>query len=242
MPYFPMLDQLNTEWAALDETSDIQSWANAPALAGCRTLNDVLVAISQSPDPVLAELISRAQDGDQLARRTVLQTMLGKLVRMASSGKARTHEDSFCDLVTALWARVATYPLASRPVRIAANLSLDALHQVHADWRRETREVPFDMDRLPIWDAEAAPAREPLWPSRKDSRDASTASIVQVAAVGEWMPPEWLAIVEAVYGERELTGAEAAGEFGCLPSSLRSRCRRAVTVLRDHRAELVGVA
>ena len=77
---------------------------------------------ARDPDPVLGRSAWPSPwTATSLAGRVVLQTMLGKVVRLAQA-----HPDvAVDDFVSALWCRIRTYPLTRRPRRIAANLALD---------------------------------------------------------------------------------------------------------------------
>ena len=61
--------------------------------------------------------------GDQLAGRVVLQAVIGRMVRMAQ----RDPRAGIDDYLAQLWCAISSYPLQRRPVRIAANLSMDTL-------------------------------------------------------------------------------------------------------------------
>jgi hypothetical protein len=154
--------QLNREWTEL--VTAPASWAapgrwasTCPALIGVRTLDEVLALIAGADAPtrdaVLLALVGRAQAGDALAGRTVLQTMLGKAVRVAGTVAGRDdvrgdREEALARAVAALWQAIATYPVARRPARVAANLALDTVaiaqrgHTGSSHFRRSWREVP----------------------------------------------------------------------------------------------------
>jgi hypothetical protein len=154
--------QLNREWAQLvagpTSCAAPGRWASTcPALIGVRTLDEVLALIAGADAPtrdaVLLALVRRAQAGDALAGRTVLQTMLGKAVRVAGTVAGRDdvrgdREEALARAVAALWQAIATYPVARRPARVAANLALDTVaiaHRGHtgsSHFRRSWREVP----------------------------------------------------------------------------------------------------
>jgi len=61
----------------------------------------------------------------------VLQTLIGRMVRMAQRDPRSTIED----YVAALWCMINSYPRSRRPVRIAANLSTDTLKAVWEEHR-----------------------------------------------------------------------------------------------------------
>ena len=90
-----------------------------------------VVAVQLTSDAGLRALLTEASTGNQLAARVVLQAMLGRMVRMA----LRDPKASIDDYLSALWCQIQTYPLASRPDRIAANLSMDTFKSLRNDQR-----------------------------------------------------------------------------------------------------------
>jgi hypothetical protein len=121
------------------------------------TLDGVLALVAQAfpptGDAVLLALVERAQAGDALAGRTVLQAMLGKAVRVAGTVARRDdvrgdREEALARAVAALWQAIATYPVARRPTRVSANLALDTValaqrgHTGSSHFRLSYREVP----------------------------------------------------------------------------------------------------
>lgn len=133
--------RLNAEWRALCDTpataAAVAGWSHdRPALAGLHTLSGVLRQAKRAKladrDAVLLALLELNRDGDQLAGRVVLQAMLPKAVRLTRSVVRRPdvlgdQEEAHARAVAALWQAIATYPLAARPGRVAANLALDTL-------------------------------------------------------------------------------------------------------------------
>ncbi len=131
-----IVEALNLEWQGLDGDfrGDAELWAaRHQVLTGCRTLADVLAVVQRDADAGLHALLAEVASADQLAGRVVLQSLLGRMVRMA----ARDPRAGVDDYVAALWCQIRTYPLGSRPSSIAANLALDTLKAV----RRERRWV-----------------------------------------------------------------------------------------------------
>ncbi|HEX8508760.1 MAG TPA: hypothetical protein VF635_04595, partial [Propionibacteriaceae bacterium] len=82
-----VVDALNAEWNALTEGNRdaVQGWAaRQPALAACGDLSDVLRAAPLNLDGVLSALLAEQLEGpEDLASRTVLQIMLGRVVLLA---------------------------------------------------------------------------------------------------------------------------------------------------------------
>ena len=126
---FGIVGALDQEWGELVgmHPEAVMAWAvRHPVLAPYRSLDDVLVAAKQSPDAVLAALLAEVAAGDRLAGRVVLQALVGRIARMAQ----RDPRSGIDDYLAALWQVIDNYPLRRRPVRIAANLSMDALQAV----------------------------------------------------------------------------------------------------------------
>lgn len=132
--------------------STMRKWAKShPALSGFTSLPELLDEIDSAgvrrTDDLLSALIQLAQAGQQLAGQTVLQAMLPKLSRLAStatmdSNDANTFEERRQIGVTVFWDLLATFPAERRRQRVAANLALDTLHKLTAITRRSLSEVP----------------------------------------------------------------------------------------------------
>jgi hypothetical protein len=154
--------QLNLEWAGLafspSSAAAAERWGRScPVLAGASSPEDLRARVAgpdvAARDAVLLALLELAQAGDVLAGRTVLQAMLGKAVRVAASAARRAEfggdqQEALSCAVAALWQVIATYPVAGRPSRVAANLALDTLalvqrgHTGSSLRRRAVPEVP----------------------------------------------------------------------------------------------------
>lgn len=233
----PVLRRMDAEWAALqeDETAagDCRRWSRASAaLHGCGSPDDVLGRVAAAPDAVLGHLLAEAADGDRLAGRVVLQALLPKVVRMASVDRVAEVDD----YVAAMCCAVAAYPLARRPVSVAANLALDTLKAV----RRE-RHAGVDVATPPevvVLAADRRPASVVGWSSA-----TSGATVTQVlirARHHRLVDAPTGDLLHTVYAEG-LSGESAARRHGLTPAAVRLRCSRAVKVLARH-AELLGAA
>ncbi len=149
-----LIGQLNIEWdqlrAADSSAAMVTGWAaRHAALAHCAMLDDVEDAVTGDADAVLLALLHETHNGDQLAGRTVVQLMLGKAVRIAGShaGRAPLHDLEAC-AVTALWDVIATYPVARRPEKVAANIAMDTLNRVVAEFAHDRHEQAVSPDLL----------------------------------------------------------------------------------------------
>lgn len=222
-----IITALQEEWLTLVTTTQdhVADWAShCPALTDVTTLDDVLSAIRRDPDTVLAFLIAEHQAGDHLAGRTVLHTMLPKVMTQARVGRRRGAENAMDDLVTQMWIQIDRYPLERRPRSIAANLGLDTLKYATTLWTHAERQEATDPTRLNV-----------MLDGQTEDDDSITArEIIALAADRGLVTPRTAAILRAVYVEG-LTGAETAEVFGCSTDSIRFHCSKAV---RRHLAPL----
>ncbi|HJV15744.1 MAG TPA: hypothetical protein VJ625_17795, partial [Propionibacteriaceae bacterium] len=129
-----LVEALDQEWRELvhNHPTVVARWAERHSvLAPCQSLDDILSVVKLYSDPLLAALLTEASRGDRLAGRVVLQVLIGRMVRMAQ----RDPRSSVDDYLAALWCVINSYPFSRRPVRIAANLSLDTLKAVSSEHR-----------------------------------------------------------------------------------------------------------
>ncbi len=233
-----LVDALNTEWRELAgcHRELIEGWAERePVLSGCRSAGDILARIPQHPDQILRLLITLDHDGVEPAGRIVLQTMLGKMVRMAW----RDPHAQIDDYISQLWFRIRSYPLVERPRRIAANLALDTLKAVQAEPGRLTRP-----DRVAgLLDG---PDSTPSPPSRTERPQAPAAELsatrVLRAACDLGLIDECTRrILLAVYAGG-WSGKEVAEHLQISHAALRFRCSRAVRTLARESVQLAAAA
>ncbi len=143
-----VLGALNTEWAelALRPATDLGSHRDLQVFD---TLGDVLAAIAISTphgaDRVLRALIHTHHTGNALAGRALLQTMLGKVARLAHTAHARRLDDPTGVALEAMWHAIATYPV-HRPGSVAGNLSLDALNHIPAATARPVALTDINLE------------------------------------------------------------------------------------------------
>jgi DNA-directed RNA polymerase specialized sigma24 family protein len=214
-----VVDALNREWAVTVTAASTEFCASVEA-ARC------------GDDAALHALVAAACSGDRLAGRAVLQSQLGRLVRLARRDPRATVDD----YVSAFWCVLARYPLARRPVRIAANLALDTLKLVHADRRwmgRSPASVqPVGDDLEPLLDRLRVPPEEP---------EPGAADLIRAGQQLRLLDAPTSRLLHAVYVDG-LDGREAAARCATTPGSLRVRCSRAVHRLAAHAAELAEAA
>lgn len=231
-----LVHHLNDEWARLSPTARPDEWlSECPALADAATVDQVLVEIRRAPDAILGFLLGRVRNGDALAARTVLQTMLGKLVRMSFGGVAAGVPNALDDLVTHMYLQIANYPLQARPRGIAANLALDTLKAAQRDWRRANEVAMSAADLSEVLDER----QTVILPGA----EAPTAErLINAAHDLGLITSTTREILTAVYGREGLPGAVAARRFSCSPAAIRSRCLYAIQAMAPHRQALAEAA
>lgn len=229
---------LNREWQELVEgrPPEPARWAERhEGLPGCADLDALVHRASRGDDEVLRALVAEHHGGSPLAGRTVLQAMLGRLVRMAGRDPASGVDE----YVGALWCVLTGYPLGRRPVRIAANLGLDTLKAVHRERRWGPAGAP------PVWlPGEAwGPLVEPgvhratLDHSAELGR-VTASGLIEAGRRLRLVDPATSRLLEHVYVDG-LSGREAAARSRTTPGSLRVRCSRAVRRLAEHAPALL---
>ena len=229
---------LNTEWASIrDDAGEVEDWAaRHSALRGCGDLGAVLAAVPLDPDPVLAALLRESADGSLLAARTVLQTMLGKVVLMAGGDPATgTHA-----YVVAMWERIRTYPIDRRPTHIAGNLALDARKLARREGCRDRRATP--------WPPGASFAELVDRQRARDEIDhgcevalLTAGDIIRAALELELIDADAGALLGTVYADG-VSSSEAGRRLLISPQLVRKRCSSVVRRLAEHATELASFA
>jgi hypothetical protein len=235
---FHIVDALNAEWDVLASNSMemAAAWAaKYEVLAPCRSLGDVLLAIRNEPDAALGALLTEVSRDDELAGRTVLQAMLGKLVRMAQADEY----SGIDDYVAVMWCQIRTYPLAARPRKIAANLVLDTLKQVTNERRmllHPTVRLWPPSEQLDIAH-EAALQRDSLDHQRRMA-DLTVKELLNSAGQLGLLDGRSEELLKSVYADG-LSSQATAHLLRISAGSVRVRCSRAVKMLARHRRQLL---
>ncbi len=239
---FRVVRALNAEWEQLTirHAQSVRRWVHIhEALSGSLDLDDVLLAARQDGDAVLGALLEEDHAGDDLAGRTVLQAMLGKVVLLA----LRDRSAEVDDYVAAMWCRIRTYPLQNRPLKIAANLALDTLKAVKVERQWATRAVAVatlppgqHLDRL---SAEAA-LRETA-DHNGDVAGLTAGGVITAADQLGLIDAQTRAVLLSVYSDG-LSGRDAATRHRTSPGMVRFRCSKAVRRLAQHASLLADAA
>ncbi len=233
---YSIVGALNRDWDELvhRHRGSLPCWSRRhKVLVGYESLDDLLTAAQGHPDAILGALLTEVSNGDQLAGRVVLQSLIGRIVRMAR----RDPSAGVDDYVSALWCQIQTYPLGLRPLRIAANLSMDTLKAVYAErrWFREGEVTPWPPEMF--WDDRHRGG--PEWAiGRSEPPPLSAALVLQAGRDRALIDDPTHALLVSVY-VHELTGPEAAERHWTSPASVRVRCSRAVGRLAAHASELL---
>ena len=235
-----IVDALNREWRELGmgHRETARRWAaRHRALVGSDSFDEILQAAWQDPDAVLAALLAEVANGDQLAARVVLQSLIGRMVRMA----LRDPSAGVDDYISALWCQIRTYPLTSRPRRIIANLSMDTLKAVSSE-RRWVKDR-----KVSLWPPESfldEAFESWLTVAAAECAEDGQLRADQVLRRGrglDLIDDPTLNLLKGVYLEG-LSGDVVARRNRTSRGSVRVRCSRAVASLAAHADLLIEAA
>jgi len=238
-PRSGIVEALDHEWSELDHAhrSAPVGWAARHlVLAGCTDLDQVLAVVRTDPDGGLAALLAEAAAGDGLAGRVVLQSMIGRLVQLAR----RDAQAGVDDYVSAMWCVIRTYPLARRPVRIAANLALDTLKAVCREHRWVVRGEVTTWPPGELLD-EILHGAGAVCVDADGADDLDGPKVLAFARHLNLIDAAAQELLTSVYLEG-LSGVEAARRHGSTAGSVRVRCSRAVGRLAQAAPELLAAA
>jgi DNA-directed RNA polymerase specialized sigma24 family protein len=238
---FGVVEALDREWRDFDRRhpGTVRRWADRhDVLAAYHSFDDILSVAGLYHDPILAALLTEVSSGDQLAGRVVLQALIGRMVRMAQ----RDTRASIDDYIARLWCAIGSYPLERRPVRIAANLSMDTLKAVSREHR---------------WMGQGDVT---LWPSRESLEELLPAAgldgsrchspqpvdlevhrVLETGAVLGLIDDSAAALLHSVYVDG-MTSTEAGRRFHTSAGMVRVRCSKVVRELATHAIELSDAA
>jgi len=246
--------RLNREWALLCDSAAgrraVRDWASQSqdraALSGLLDVDGLhaTVQLLQSAevtasgrDGVLVGLLERAQDGDRLAGRVVLQTMLPAAVRIAQAITSRPdvlgdQDEAFALVLAALWQVIATYPVASRREKVPANLYLDTLALVRRGHTSSTHRAALVFPEQAYADIRTAAEPGQLDADQDDPAGPADAQLCTVLAwavrssVLQLDEARLLARVYGLDGSPGGAGPAVAAEYGLSWPALRQRCHR----------------
>jgi DNA-directed RNA polymerase specialized sigma24 family protein len=222
-----------------DHRAAVAAWADRhEVLTPCRSLDDVLSAARLDADPVLAALLTEASVGDQLAARVVLQALIGRMVRMAQ----RDPRANVDDYLAHLWCVIGSYPLKRRPVRIAANLSMDTLKAVSRDRRwleggditlcpsSESLEQLLEPTGL---DGSPYDSLQPV--------DVEVRHVLAASSLLRLINDSDTALLRSIYADG-MSSTQAAQRLHTSAGTIRVRCSKVVRQLAEHAIELADAA
>jgi DNA-directed RNA polymerase specialized sigma24 family protein len=236
-----IVEALDQEWHELGgrHPETVASWGDRhDVLAPYHSFDDVLSAARLNSDAVLAALLAEVSIGDQLAGRVVLQALIGRMVRMAQ----RDPRSGIDDYLAQLWSAINDYPLSRRPVRIAANLSMETLKAVSREHRWMGRgDVTF-------WPSSES-LEELLEPATLGGSpgdlpppvDVEVLQVLEASSSLSLIDDSDAALLRGIYADG-MTGREAARRFHTSASMVRVRCSKAAKRLAAHAVELADAA
>ena len=246
--------RLNREWALTCASRQgdlaVDRWAapghGRPALldlCGVDGLGGVLALVQDVQVPcgareaVLIGLLERAQDGDRLAGRVVLQTMLPAAVRLACAVVSRPdvlgdRDEAFAMVLSCLWQVIATYPVDRRRSRVTANLHLDMLALVRRGHTSSTHRAALAFPEQSYADLQTV--ADPGQPDAGHD-DPSGPVDAELCTVLAWAvrsavlrldEAQLLARVYGLDGDPAQAGPHVAVALGVSWPALRQRCHR----------------
>jgi hypothetical protein len=240
-PGFRLVEALDREWSELVRTDrgTAKRWAGRhPALAPYRSLEDILSIAKLHSDAVLAALLIEVSVGDRLAGRVILQALVGRMVRMAQ----RDPRSSIDDYLARLWCVINSYPLSRRPVRIAANLSLDTLKAVSQDQRWFARGEVTLLPSTELLEELLESARLDGTPCDSPNPvDLEVRRVLEAGSLMHLIDDSDAALLQSIYAEG-VSGDRAARRFHTSAGAVRVRCSYAVRQLAAHAVELADAA
>ena len=134
-----VFELLERDWARLAASRGAARQVRAACrLASyARTLGEleayVRRASHEQADAVLIALVAQAIEGHELAARVLLQLLLPGTRNLARRWWALGDDDErAAAAVAAVYRRIRNYPLERRPGRVAANVLMDAAHELRA--------------------------------------------------------------------------------------------------------------
>jgi hypothetical protein len=173
-----VFELLDDEWRRLrrDRAAARRLQTVCDVAGGSRVLADVEAYVRAATPPdadrVLLALVARAIERDGLAARVLLQLLLPGTRALARRWWALGDADErAAAAVTAVYHRICHYPLARRPGRVAANILMNAAHELR-------RAVPRVI---------SVPAADPaaLAPRRRQTAAVAPADLHPAAELGE---------------------------------------------------------
>jgi hypothetical protein len=231
-----VFEQLDREWARLRDSRAAarRLAAVCEAAGGARTLAEVeryvRAAGAAEADRILVVLVTASVDGCSLASRVLLQLLLPGTRSLARRWWALgDHDERAAAAVMAVYHRIRTYPLATRPARVAANILMDAAGELR-------RAVP----RFVLLATETADAarREPVVPATAHAAVELAEILRDAVAAGIVAADDAVIIARSRIGGDRV--ADLAAGRGLRPRTVWDRRQRAERALRDHGLSLTA--
>jgi hypothetical protein len=231
-----VFEQLDREWARLrDSRAAARRLATVcEAAGGARTLAEVeryvRMAGAAEADRILVALVTASVNGCSLASRVLLQLLLPGTRSLARRWWALgDHDERAAAAVMAVYHRIRTYPLATRPARVAANILMDAAGELR-------RAVPRFV--LLATETTDATRREPIVPATAHAADELAEILRDAVAAGIVAADDAVIIARSRIGGDRV--ADLAAGRGLRPRTIWDRRQRAERALRDHGVTLTA--
>jgi hypothetical protein len=249
-----LFSALNQEWSQIRHLASshrtVARWARRyPVLAGATDPHDIITMIdtadSATKDDLFTALILLAQDGQDLASRTLLQAMLPKLSQLARGSKSLAPiEDRRQLIVGAFWEAVKTIRVENRNGHFAGQLALDAHNLVYNSSRgKEISLPPEELPRKSRWasvqyctDSEAVHDEAQLYPDK----DSNLSEVLNWMLTNKQLSDSEVSLMESVYirPQRGHTQAKTAADLQMSFPAMRKRCSRITTKIKAAMVEL----
>lgn len=149
-----VLDQLTHEWTRMaDDPRLAAQLTDVCRVLGVATLAELRVVIDDASyadkDAVMLLLARRAVDGHALAARVLLHLLWPGVLRLTRTWQAIGDDDERAAAVlSAVYARICSYPVERRPRAVAANILLDAAKELRRAARPIIHETLGRLDDL----------------------------------------------------------------------------------------------
>lgn len=263
-----IVTDLNAQWRRLncgEESAPqveaaLSQWRRTGPFQSVDTLEGALDAIEANANGCLRTLVTASQAGDSIAARTIIQTLLPKVICIAKSQSSYLHfgpmgPSPLDELVTMgvgiLWELIGSYPITRRQGSVAGNLSLDLLKRVRKETLASRSEDPHEVDDVlemcgPMGQEAFVRASEgwgPLQDTLTQASGASVsdelASVLQMAVDEGVIDADEALLLVSYYFEG---GATAATRTGLSASAVRVRSHRLRGRLRQQASNLASTS
>lgn len=240
-----VIGHLNLEWSTTLGPQPVpKPWtARFPELAA-PTIGDLLAQLRTAngaeADRRLHALLTLNHAGHALAGRTLVQAMLGKVVKLGPTARGRGLGDPHESILLALWETITRYPLR-RTKSVAANLALDTLHRLSP--AETTTLIPAGLataaeavsdpsaDDCPRWERDFATALRHDVDDRAETFEEVLVRTLMWAQDHQVLSPAEIEVIGRLHLAPEASYASVANDIGSSPGAVRQRHSRGIRKL-----------